>query len=118
MIFYEAVDQEGYVHLVGTQADARAINKDFTQVDIPTDKTGLMNYVQQLLRQIDDACVRFTEREENPPVESVDPPKITEREVSYTERSIEIDEIFQNLPLAHQLSLAALAMENARAKVR
>lgn len=49
MIFYLAVDAEGKTKLAGNQADAKALNKDFQQIDIPVDKTGLMAWIQQML---------------------------------------------------------------------
>lgn len=49
MIFYLAVDATGRTLIKGTQADAREANRDFTQIDIPTDKAGLMAWVQQML---------------------------------------------------------------------
>lgn len=53
--------------------------------------------------------------------EVAEPPVVTDREPpaqSYAERSAYIDEIFQNLPLAHQLTLATLALENARTRLK
>ncbi|WOF44308.1 hypothetical protein KNJ79_05095 [Sphingopyxis indica] len=47
MIFYKAKAEDGRVVLAGTQADARAINKQFEQVDIPIDKAGLMAFAQR-----------------------------------------------------------------------
>jgi hypothetical protein len=35
---------------VGTQADARAITKDFTAVEVPTDKAGLIAYLNSMDR--------------------------------------------------------------------
>lgn len=49
MIFYLAVDDKGDTKIVGTQAEAKAINKGFQQIDIPVDKAGLMAWVQQML---------------------------------------------------------------------
>lgn len=54
MIFYHALDTNGHLHILGTQADARAINKDFRQVDIPTDKAGLQAELQRLYTYIDE----------------------------------------------------------------
>lgn len=39
-------------HLVGTQADARALDKDFVQLDIPVDKAGLMAFVNELYDRV------------------------------------------------------------------
>lgn len=48
MIFYLA----NGTTLCPTQADAKALDRNFVQHDIPTDKPGLMAYVQGLLDQI------------------------------------------------------------------
>src|SRR3546814_20044892 len=46
MIFYRTKDEDGRMVIAGTQADARAVNKQFEQVDIPTDKAGLLATAQ------------------------------------------------------------------------
>lgn len=48
MIFYLCQTPEG-PKLAPTQADARALDKKFKQVDVPTDKANLMGYVNDLL---------------------------------------------------------------------
>ena len=54
MIFYQAVDPATlHTTIIGTQADARAINADFTQIDIPTDKAGLMAWANDRQNEID-----------------------------------------------------------------
>lgn len=57
MIFYIATDRQGFRILKGTQAEARAISKDFAQIDIPTDKAGLMAALQELLTLTDAALL-------------------------------------------------------------
>lgn len=156
MIFYIATDENGHRQLRGTQADARAVNKNFEQVDIPTDKGGLRDYIQNLFNQIDNTpAVRGSERPVavtlekdgevtviarfdtvedaedylatsatidldlldagmygvDAPETMVNPPPAAP---TYTERSLNLDEEFEKLPLAHQLHFAAVAMENAR----
>jgi hypothetical protein len=105
MIFYTALDERGHRQLRGTQADAKAVNRVFEQIDIPTDKPGLMAFVQGLYEQIDNAYPAAT------PIEPalVEPPKPCP-----VQQSINFDEQFDELPLAHQLHFAAIAMENAR----
>jgi len=56
VIFYLATDNLGKTHIVGTQAEARVINTDFQQIDIPTDKAGLMAWVQQMLDETVNAA--------------------------------------------------------------
>ncbi|MFC0203335.1 hypothetical protein [Novosphingobium soli] len=55
MIFYTAVEP-GTLHtrIVGTQADARAINREFTQIDIPVGKPERMAWANDMQRQIDE----------------------------------------------------------------
>lgn len=129
MIFYE-VDGE---FLVGTQADAKATQRPWKQVDVPTDKAGLMAFVNDLMkdRYVLDQDVGAgapgdvipnLHTAEHPDLGSndgaVEPVPVAPPPPSYSERSIEIDEIFENLPIPHQLTLAALALENARKKYR
>lgn len=49
MIFYLAIDNNNQTKIVGTQADAKALNPQFEQIDIPVDKAGLMAWIQQML---------------------------------------------------------------------
>lgn len=44
MIFYQLADGT----LVGTQADAKASKQPWEQVDVPTDKAGLMDHINRL----------------------------------------------------------------------
>jgi hypothetical protein len=53
MIFYLALDDVGFRQLRPTQAEAKAISKNFQQIDIPTDKAGLQAAVQELLTEAD-----------------------------------------------------------------
>lgn len=50
MIFYLAIDSEGRTIIQSTQEAIKDINdKEYQKIDIPTDKTGLMTWVQQML---------------------------------------------------------------------
>lgn len=60
MIFYLAVDSNGQTKILGTQADANKVNRDFSQIDIPTDKAGLMAWVQQMLDETINAMPAVT----------------------------------------------------------
>lgn len=85
MIFYTAVDP-GTLHtsIVGTQADARAINRDFTQIDIPTGKTELMAWANGMQRQIDvlrDALGR-AERSNGNAAKNFEPEPLQHRRIS------------------------------------
>lgn len=52
MIFYLATEASGRKVLCGTQVDAKKIDKDFEQVDVPVDKKGLMEFVQESLNMV------------------------------------------------------------------
>ena len=90
--------------LCGTQADARALDKDFVQLEVPVDKAGLMAFVNELYAR--EAPAPTTEI--IVPVPHLPPP------VPYSIKTSEIDKVFQNLPIGHQLTLASLALEKAR----
>lgn len=57
MIFYLAIGTHNMTKILGTQADAAKVNKDFVQIDIPTDKAGLMAWIQQMLDETLNAVV-------------------------------------------------------------
>lgn len=81
MIFYKAKAEDGRTVITGTQADARAVNKQFEQIDIPTDKAGLMAFAQRWADQefemnklldemgaeLNRLAANVPEREENEP---------------------------------------------------
>ncbi len=85
----------------GTQASA---GKGHTQVDVPTDKPGLLEWLNN------DHAVEV-------PANAERDAEFVERVATiptYTEQSVAIDDEWDKLPLARQLHFAALAMENAR----
>lgn len=117
MIFYLATDERGFRQLRKTQDEARKINRDYTKIDIPTDATGLMAAIQELLTIADAAILNQSSSAAEPmpaPAPAPAPPK----QQSYSERSVQIDELFMHLPLPHQLSLAAVALETARSHLK
>jgi hypothetical protein len=118
MIFYLALDDEGRRQLRGTQADAKAVNRNFEQIDIPTDKAGLMAFVQELYNEIDNSGTHPGDPDllapEPEPVLDPRPVPVVE---TYTATSVSLDEQFAKLPLAHKLHFAALAMEDARERL-
>lgn len=57
---------------VGTQADARAITKQFTEVDVPTDKAGLIGYLNSLEHAVFTDQYETIVTRQDPPVDSVD----------------------------------------------
>ena len=100
MIFYKANNQ-----LYPTQADARAVNKNFEQIDVPTDKPGLMAFINDLLagEPVEDAAYIQD---------------FTPQPVSYATQAIAFEDGFETMPLPLKLHFAALAMEAARDSIR
>lgn len=71
MIFYLTVDAAGHTKILGTQADAGKVNKDFSQIDIPTDKNGLMGWVQQMLDELLNVSVKDHPIHDEEPEETI-----------------------------------------------
>ena len=94
MIFYTAVEP-GTLHtrIVGTQADARAINREFTQIDIPIGKPELMAWANDMQRQIDelrDALGRAAADEPSgTSAETLEPAPLPHRTTSSDDRPME-----------------------------
>lgn len=109
MIFYRVNSTPPAIEL--TQADAKRSAKQlgvsWEQIDIPTDKRGLAEYIQ--------SCWDRSEPITNLVTPSVEVQPITPKTSEPTSRSIQMDEEWDRLPLARQLDFAARAMENARA---
>lgn len=104
----------------GTQADAKKQGA-YELVEVPTDKPGLLVFLNAIefkyrsygaqpdpisdeQRQL-TAAIREKVIETLPPA----PPQPT-----YSNWSVNMDDAFDKLPVAHQLHLAAIALENAR----
>ncbi len=83
----------------GTQASA---GKGHTQVDVPTDKPGLLEWLNEKLGA-DNREAAFSDEK----VSAV-------MSTPYMEWSVAIDDEWDKLPLSRQLHFAALAMETAR----
>ncbi len=98
MIFYLANNQT----LCGTQADARALDRNFVQIDIPTDKAGLMAYVQKLMDEKAPAPARVEVSEE--------PIRVSD----HTSQLVAFEDEWDNFPLARKAHFASLFCEEAR----
>lgn len=134
MIFYLCNGQE----LVGTQAEAKAIDKNFVQVDVPTDKAGLMAYLNPLLADQHDAkayrlalskaqelgfsnvldALNVPEREDPTPPPTPEPQNLPVREQSYTAVTISLEDQWEDLPLPLKLHFASRALEEARSRIK
>lgn len=88
---------------VGTQADARKLDKGFSEVEVPTDKPGLMAFLNAMVLPAGDEFETVVERH--------DPP------IGYAEQSVGGDEWFESIAVEHQLTLTQLALENARNEI-
>lgn len=127
MIFYLA----NGTTLAATQADARQLDRNFVQHDIPTDKPGLMAYVQGLLDQIHgdeplpDYGQDMSSGHNGTPIVA---PEVTAEEVEaefpgYARDEAvalreQIDAAWPGLPLTYRLDLAAMTLEDARKAFR
>lgn len=98
---------------VGTQAEAKAIDKGFENVEVPTDKEGLLAYLNMLGQELAEARDEYT-----PVVTRSDPPVDVEAVLARTEASISFDEAWSDFPLARKLHFAAMACEDARSSLR
>lgn len=94
---------------VGTQAEAKKIDREFEEVNVPTDKDGLIAYLNTVATSTHPALVREDEFETV--VERQDPPV-------HTTPVADLDELFEAAPLARQLHFAALAVEAARVSIK
>lgn len=91
----------------GTQADARTFKAthgvDFEQVEVPTDKPGLLDFLNR--HAVGSILLGPATDDATPTAPSLAVEPMTE-------------DAFEALPLAMQLHLAALALENARQRIR
>jgi hypothetical protein len=107
MRFYRNDDMVAAVQWTATQAEAdRLFGRGCWQaVDVPTDKPGLLAWLNELPAETKIEVVTTTA-----PVPATAP--------SIAEQSLALDDGFDALPLARQLDLAARAMENARQAIK
>lgn len=107
----------------GTQAEAKADGKGWTPEVVPTDKPGLIAYLnalslkEKMLQATADIISRDDLLLEGDPNHEPSQFEGLEPRPSYTHQSVELDEQWDKLPLARKLHFAALAMEEARAKL-
>lgn len=112
MIFYFVIEPgPERMHCVATQAEAKAINKDFVQIDVPIDKLGLRDWIQKMIDELSTPKPPIpTMVEVAPPL---GPPELIITE-SYAEQTLKIDDLWDQLPLARKFHFASLAMEEGR----
>jgi hypothetical protein len=83
MIFYTAVDEQGRTHWEKTQADARAINKKFEQVDVPVDKPGLHVWLNATQQKLDDLTEKVEVTTPTPALKELMQPDFVEDESKF-----------------------------------
>jgi len=119
MIFYLINAGNGQPsQLAATQEDARSVAKDrgfgpraFEKHDVPTDKDGLMSYINGLMRVEPELTDDEIRQSNTPEAQAVARERMRP---SYVDQSVALDEAWEALPLARKLHFAALAMEDAR----
>ena len=103
---------------VGTQAEAKKLDRDYEPVEVPTDKEGLIAYlnVSKFVTQPEPFAKTEVIRTDSllDDIIGSDPAPLPPGKLSYIEQSIKLDEAWEELPLARKLHFAALAMEDAR----
>lgn len=114
MKFYVATDADGKRHLEGRQDHAKAIDPNFTRIDIDPSFDGLKTFIEGLYAQIDGKA-----DEPAGEVGEFTPGHVTQvaaapRLPSYCDFTIGIMDQFEKLSITQQLDLASIAMENAR----
>jgi hypothetical protein len=98
----------------GTQADAKLRGKQFEQVEVPTDKEGLLSYLNQMVNAVEDLrpADEFTTvvERQDPPVEETEEPQTLN--LSY------LQTFFDQAPITLQLELAVRAIDAADKQLR
>lgn len=97
MRLYETDEPRWY----GTQADAKASGRPFVQREVPIDKPGLLAWLNNNSVSADPVIADI--RREPEPVYNPG-----------AQIPVQPDDGFEQLPVAQQLHLACLALENAR----
>lgn len=129
MIFYLAKHcVTRRVTVCTTQDEARPIDKGFTKVDIPVDKPGLKAVLQDFFDQLhqaeqdkgEDLSSGESEALDSRPELSPPSPQARPQPIALTPAKIglmtrqQIEEQWDDFPLAWQLDMAARALESAR----
>lgn len=91
----------------GTQAEARAFGKDFDQIEVPTDKAGLIAFLNGQFNATNDLV------ESRDEVIAAATPVVVPVQ-SYADFTTRLDDAVAAAPLAQRLTWASLALEDAR----
>lgn len=91
----------------GTQVEAKAINKQFEQVEVPVDKAGLIEYLNALVETREVGVILGMEAAQTSVATGGEP----------VPSPMALDEAFENAPLSTQLRLAVVAIDAASANL-
>lgn len=99
----------------GTQAEAKKIDKNFAEIEVPTDKPGLLAFLNERPRLVEEVCTPVVARQDPPADEAEKWAELGTRDaktfLNYT------NEFFPGLPVETQLTLAVNALDNAQAEI-
>lgn len=117
MIYYICHTDNGVV-LETRQAEAKRLDPQYEQVDVPVDKNGLREFLEPILNRLTQ--IGEPEEQETSALEPI-PAPISEPQIETKDRYLVEREEFlaawDNFPLALRLEYAAKAMEDARSLV-
>lgn len=102
----------------GTQDEAKKITKLFDHVEVPTDKPGLIRYLNQTFApsEPEDEFTTVVERHD-PPVDLEAEIERRLAEKGQGSQTLAFDDAWDNFPLARKLHFASLACEEARTAI-
>jgi hypothetical protein len=103
------VGNNHYVTQDDAKKGAKALGLDWTPVEVPVKIRDLAEYLNDLVLTVEMNAPR--------PLETPAPRPDPVPTLNYTQQSLEIDDLWDTLPLARRLHFAALAVEDARTSV-
>lgn len=109
MLFILHTSKEGKLTLYPNKTNTpKELLSDSSEIDIPTDKEGLMSFIQDMLDRIPP------QQEEE--AENKMPPEPAP--VSNTDTLVSFEDQWEEFPLARKLHFASLAVEEARDTIK
>lgn len=95
----------------GTQADAKADKIEFSAVEVPTDKAGLLDFLNL---QGTEYGVPYRPASGNDNCEPTQPAPVAPAAESHADKQVRFEDAFEQFPISKKLHFAALAVEEAR----
>lgn len=114
MIYYVAITGHGHMTIVATKAEAKALSEEFSQIDVPSDKTGQMNWLQSMFDELNNNGLKAPSEEVNEEVLSHTEVIIPMVPETATTKSLRFEDEWENFPLKLKCHFAAKAMEECR----